>query len=237
LLVAILASITNAAGAGEFAGLPRSLTKEPKYAHEPRYFLLAFGPEAKTRFWCVFDGDEILYVDRNGNGDLTEQGERFVLDRKANQFLVGDLRENDGKTVYQDVQIWRPSLPHKGRPGAFMVSVKVKGQYRMSTSLDVDAAMARTERAPQIHLGEPLRVYLMNQENLKLVRGTNQYLVITVGTAVSNWRSPTLPRGVGCVEHTSGVPENVHPVAEVTFPPKTPDAKPIVLRTPLVGRC
>ena len=31
-------------------------------------------PEAQTRVWIVQDGDT-LYVDRNGNGDLTEPGE------------------------------------------------------------------------------------------------------------------------------------------------------------------
>jgi hypothetical protein len=42
----------------------------------PKYCLLVFGPEAKHRVWLVLDGDT-LYVDKNGNGDLTEVGERI----------------------------------------------------------------------------------------------------------------------------------------------------------------
>jgi RNA polymerase sigma factor (sigma-70 family) len=51
-------------------------TKEPKYCHEPRYALLVFGPKRQQRVWVVLDGTT-LYVDRNGDGDLTGPGERL----------------------------------------------------------------------------------------------------------------------------------------------------------------
>jgi RNA polymerase sigma factor (sigma-70 family) len=50
--------------------------KEPKYQNEPRYALLVFGPKRDQRVWMVLDGTT-LYVDRNGNGDLTEPDERL----------------------------------------------------------------------------------------------------------------------------------------------------------------
>jgi hypothetical protein len=50
--------------------------KEPKYRHEPQYALLVFGPHRQQRIWLVLDGTT-LYVDRNGNGDLTEPDERM----------------------------------------------------------------------------------------------------------------------------------------------------------------
>jgi len=50
--------------------------KEPQYRHEPRYALLVFGPQREQRVWIVLDG-ATLYVDRNGNGDLTEPDERL----------------------------------------------------------------------------------------------------------------------------------------------------------------
>src|ERR1700752_1325956 len=59
------------------AQVERAVAKEPAYqSGAPRYCLLAFGREAKFRVWLVQDGDA-LYVDRNGNGDLTEPGERI----------------------------------------------------------------------------------------------------------------------------------------------------------------
>jgi hypothetical protein len=50
--------------------------KEPKYQSEPRYALLVFGPKRDQRVWMVLDG-KTLYVDRKGNGDLTEPGKRL----------------------------------------------------------------------------------------------------------------------------------------------------------------
>lgn len=50
-------------------------SKEPKYHGKPAYLLLHFGKDA-TPVWMVRDG-ETLYVDHNGNGDLTEPGERL----------------------------------------------------------------------------------------------------------------------------------------------------------------
>jgi hypothetical protein len=53
--------------------IDRAIRKEPAYKAKPKYCLLVFGPRAKARAWLALDGDT-LYVDRNGNGDLTETG-------------------------------------------------------------------------------------------------------------------------------------------------------------------
>jgi hypothetical protein len=53
-------------------------TREPGYEHAPSYCRLVFGPKGQTQVWVVVAGDTV-YVDRNGNGDLTEPGERFQL--------------------------------------------------------------------------------------------------------------------------------------------------------------
>jgi WD40 repeat protein len=52
-----------------------------------------FGPEAKTRIWLVLDG-KTLYVDRNGNGDLTEDGEK-VAAKKGLDSLEEDIFDVD----------------------------------------------------------------------------------------------------------------------------------------------
>src|SRR5262249_48823097 len=56
--------------------------REPKYRNEPRYALLVFGPKRETRVWMVLDGTT-LYVDRNGNGDLTQPRERLEPNNPA----------------------------------------------------------------------------------------------------------------------------------------------------------
>src|SRR5437868_9329865 len=73
----IASGLSANAQAVDLATIDRTIGKEPPYQSKPKYCLLVFGPDAKTRVWLVLDGD-VLYVDRNGNGDLTEPDERFT---------------------------------------------------------------------------------------------------------------------------------------------------------------
>jgi len=77
LLVVLLLVMTLCAAAplraADLAAIERTIGKQPAYRAEPRYCLLLFGAEAKTRVWIVEDG-RTLYVDRNANGDLTDDG-------------------------------------------------------------------------------------------------------------------------------------------------------------------
>ena len=77
LLVLLLFAMTLFAAAplraAELAAIERTIGKQPAYHTEPRYCLLLFGAEAKIRVWIVEDG-RTLYVDRNANGDLTDDG-------------------------------------------------------------------------------------------------------------------------------------------------------------------
>ena len=75
-MAALLA--TPLAARAEPPTIDRSIRKEPAYqTKSPQYALLVFGPEGKDRVWLVRDG-ATLYVDRNGNGDLTEAGEKVA---------------------------------------------------------------------------------------------------------------------------------------------------------------
>ena len=106
---------------GDLTKIDRTIAKEPAYKSKPKYCLLVIGPEAKTRVWLVLDG-ETLYVDRNGNGDLTEDGERIEA-RKADWadpgaprifryfFEVADIAAEDGKTKRDTLRLlfWGPA--------------------------------------------------------------------------------------------------------------------------------
>jgi hypothetical protein len=102
-IVLVLLAACGSASAADLARIDRTIKKEPKYTGQPRYCLLVIGPEANHRVWIVQDGST-LYVDRNGNGDLTEAGEKVTAqnvlpgDREgAFRFEVGDLKVG-GKT-------------------------------------------------------------------------------------------------------------------------------------------
>ena len=65
-----------AADARDLQNSDRNITKEPAHqTTQPKYCLAVFGKNAQTRVWLVLDGDT-LFIDRNGNLDLTEAGEK-----------------------------------------------------------------------------------------------------------------------------------------------------------------
>src|SRR6266545_1636026 len=75
IIISLLLASCSTAAAADLTKVDRRIGKEPTYTGKPKYGLLVFGAEAKHRVWLVLDG-AVLYVDRNGNGDLTEAGEK-----------------------------------------------------------------------------------------------------------------------------------------------------------------
>jgi hypothetical protein len=165
----------------ELESIPRKLSDEPKYASkEPRYCLLVFGPKAETRIWLVLDlaydplrqkpgKTESLHADLNGNGKLTDAGERIPVTVKTvkryssirfgeseehemdlPQFNVGDVKSADGKIIYKNLVVdvgWYVV----GRPDREVtVSVDVPGQGRQSVGGDAFWFGPTAAKAPVI---------------------------------------------------------------------------------------
>src|SRR5262245_44198977 len=90
---ALLALVLDPAARGaDLKSVKRTIARVPvNQTKSPRYCLHVFVPDAKFRVCLVLDGEN-LYVDRNGNGDLTEPGERVKVPSPVN------LTEPDGTT-------------------------------------------------------------------------------------------------------------------------------------------
>lgn len=82
----------------DYAALKTAPTKEPEYVAQPLYALFVMDDAGEFVCWAVLDksdpelpGYDLLYFDKNGNGDLTEEGERFhsELDPKRTGRLAG----------------------------------------------------------------------------------------------------------------------------------------------------
>jgi hypothetical protein len=107
LMLLLLTSVASAAV--DLTTIERKLVKEPEYRSKPKYCLLVLGREAKARVWLVQDGDT-LYVDRNGNGDLTEANEKVAAEKSEDAedgvytFKAGDLR--DGKQLHKELTLY-----------------------------------------------------------------------------------------------------------------------------------
>src|SRR5438105_3758750 len=104
LLLPVFAALAGSgavACAADLSKIDRTIAKEPTYqSPKPAYCLLVFGPAAKTRIWVVRDGN-VLYVDKNGNGDLTDQGERFPADPDGRGFQPFEIADRAGPDRYR----------------------------------------------------------------------------------------------------------------------------------------
>src|SRR5262245_72361 len=85
VLLGCILALPLTAWSADLAHIDRKIAKEPQYQNKPKYALAVLGPEARFKVWLVSDGN-VLYVDKNGNGDLTETGERFVSAKEGQQF-------------------------------------------------------------------------------------------------------------------------------------------------------
>ena len=198
--------------------LDRTTAKEPAYKGKPRYCLLVFGPEVKTRIWLVVDGNT-LYVDRNGNGDLTEKGNRVegtpLFDRPGPagrmigiSFGVEKLTKWDGK----DVRLMVLSSAKSDDDDVVNVFVG-KEAFQNTVAGGPDGVLkfsTRPQDAPVIHFAGPMLMALRVEQTL--IRGDKpQTFQAMIGT-------PGLGKGTFAALNIGMVPKDIHPVAEFAFP-------------------
>jgi hypothetical protein len=239
LLAAVLLAGVSRTDAADLSKIDRTISREPAYqSRSPRYCLLVFGPEAKTRVWLVQDG-EALYVDRNDNGDLTEVGERVAAKKigQTQQFEVGDIRE--GPSTHTGLVVMQPS-PSSG----MVVTVKVEPRPKPGAKpLGADRIMyiagadadhqlrfaERSQDAPILHFNGPWTMAI--QRKPVLTAGHTTELLTGVGT-------PGLGPGTfAAIAYEGVIPEGIHPVVELTFPTTAAGREPLRTKTVLTHRC
>ncbi len=239
-VVAVLACVVSleSATAIDLTKVDRSLKKEPAYqSKSPGYCLLVIGSEAKTRVWLVLDGD-VLYIDRNGNGDLTDKGERVEKEKgKLTQFRAGDVLDADGKTKHIGFMVMQ--LAHKGET-LTRVAGMVGGKrmfMAQDDSLGTLQFAARPQDAPVIHFDGALTMGLnVNPQTGKadgLVRSAEgEEIYVRVGT-------PGLGKGTFATifHQDGGIPDAVHPVAEIEFPNEKSTGPPLKAKFIFKERC
>jgi hypothetical protein len=227
--LATLAVSTATLVAADSTKIDRHIAKEPVYqSKSPKYCLLVFGAEAKTRVWLVLDGDT-LYLDRNANGDLTEENER--IKRNGREFEAGEITEIAGKAKYAHLRLKQLDLPEKELQGLCMISLEVRDklrQYGLVRFAD------RPEVAPVLHFDGLLTISLTDPDKQVLGRGdTGSQINAWIGTP-----SPATQKGATVyLDHSQGVPSDIHPIATIEFPNQDPKGRPITLTVVLNQRC
>jgi hypothetical protein len=265
LLTAALLAATAGSPPADLAAVDRTIRKEPAYKTKaPRYGLLVFGPRAEHRVWLVWDG-ETLYVDRNGDGDLTQPGEAVAAKKRDNSddeclgFEVGELRT--GGLMHHEVE----------------VSVALVSSFSpaFTTRPDIKAILARDPKAraftvsaevqfPGLKGGAPGGRVLQMTSAVDL-EGVLLFADRPADAPVIHFGGPlqvtfygerptarlgrdldlvlcvgTPGRGPGTfamVGYEDLIPEKAFPRVEITFPAKVPGEPPIKELYELKGRC
>jgi hypothetical protein len=220
------APAVNAWGA-DLTKIDRAIAKESAYqSRTPKYGLLVFGPEAKSRAWVVLDGD-VLYVDRNCNGDLTEERERLVI-RNPKRNL--DKKKAGASSAVDSVSVVitdRDGVKHHltfrlTSAGVGLVARCHGNQFVGSTYRDDMMFSTRPQDAPIVHLNGPLTFELVDPPR-QWSPGETVDLVVLFGT-------PGLGKGTFAYMIQSFP---ARPTAEIQFPAKNPGAKPLVVKVAL----
>ncbi len=246
------------AEAADLTKIERTLAKEPTYKTKPKYCLLVFGPEPKNRFWLVQDGD-ILYVDRNGNGDLTEPDKRVQLkngDKNYRNFDAGDIHDGTLTHTGLSVSQFLVSPESVGNPKEFD-RIKKAGPEPWTWWVRITAERSpedsrqlpkqikyvangdglgyllfadKPQDAPVIHFNGPWTLGLQDIKQ-RLIPNHETMLQIGVGT-----------QGIGpgtftFVRYPDTIPNTVYPEADITFPAKNSVNKAVHKKYTLKERC
>jgi hypothetical protein len=237
--------------------IERTLRKEPAYqSKNPLYCLLVFGPAAKTRVWVVLDGD-VLYVDRNGNGDLTDPGERIVAQdvmhrpdsrRDVEVLRIFNLRrpekhpwETDADPILNcgpDVTWFHVMqlIPRDDWPDREWAKFWHEKPFDVAVNTVAGYEQRsrvrfaeRPQDAPILHFDGP-QILALNDSLVpfEFRGGETSELTVVLTT-------PGLDAEVR-TDHAR-IPADVHPVAEIEFPQGSADGDPIRLRVELKKRC
>jgi len=260
LLAAVLLLIfVPAVPSADLSQIKRTLAKEPSYRAQPRYCLLVFGPEAKTRVWLVQDGD-VLYVDRDGNGDLTEAGKKVAAeaqdkDQGIYRFRVGDIA--DGPRRHKDLSVGiakidyladleqavKSLLARNAQARGYGITCEIdmpgwKGAgvggrvVQRAGFLDGNGVLQFADRpqdAPIVHFGGSWRIGLFSPQQLVVGRETD--VIVGVGTPGSGAGSTAWS------DYEGVIPEGVYPTLDISYAPKRPGEPPVHEHYELKRRC
>ena len=144
-----------------------TILKEPAYLSTPKYSLIALGTSGDVKVWMVED-DKRLFVDKNANGDLTDDGPPIypsnVRDIGANrwdfEYLLDAITPTDASRHTNFVlRRWN----YDGKEDSYGLSLSVAGKLPMYAGWFGTFWSTNRETAPVIHFGGPFTPDLLRR--------------------------------------------------------------------------
>jgi len=250
--------------AGDLSTIERKIKTTPKFtAAQQFYALVVLGPEWNKRVWFVVDGDDV-YIDRNGNGDLTDADERLrykmptgpnrtsPLMRRSRDWNLPSL--NAGGR-YTDIKIhfgllnpnWRPRADagNRRRMERFMKAAgKIPHANISSIYITIDGkrtqfcnAMFTTSAAtaPIFHMDGPLTIGLLETIIPRMLERGEKPEDLKLSVGTPGFGTTQ----AGCFSYVmyDKFPEKARPVIEVRFPKPDGNGYLPPTRLDMKGKC
>jgi len=158
---------TNAVGQ-----LDRTIIKEPAYQSTPKYSLITLGKSGDVKVWMVEDGRR-LFVDKNANGDLTDDGppiepgkvRRLDATRWDFEYLLNAITPANGSRHTNFVlRRWN----YDDKEDNYGLSLSVDGQMPMYAGWFGTFWSTNREQAPVIHFGGPFTPKLLRRKEFTI---------------------------------------------------------------------
>jgi hypothetical protein len=259
--VLIMLLISSAASAAvDLAKIERKIVKEPAYRSKPKYCLLVLGPEAKTRVWLVQDGDT-LYVDRNGNADLTEASEKIAAEKDADAeegvytFKAGDLR--DGERLHKELNLSVMKIDYMAQREDAVKKLlkknpKARGYY-LSLAVEMPGRKGagtggRVQQSTSLVDGTGVLQFSERPQDAPIVHFGGPWQVTLFSKhQLTIDRDTDVVLGVGShgvgpgtwtwIEYENVIPADTFPTLDIVYPPKRPGEAPLREHYELKKRC
>ena len=205
------------------------IKKSPTFKTKPMYCLIAFGAE-KKKMWLVIDGDR-LYLDLNGNGDLSEEAELFAYEKGAKSNIFFTEFKFEDENLYLKIQKLKYQDPKKEYPVRDIYTLF--GKYKETTQIAYYVKPNQDLKlAPIYQFGGPISVGLAKPDTFK-------FLKCKIGETVKKFSVSlqTMHEGLTRTEIPfHKVKKGLKPMVEFTF--KNADGgKPIIKKYFLEKRC
>jgi len=146
----------------------RTILKEPAYQATPKYSLITLGTSGEVKVWMVEDGKR-LFVDKNANGDLTDDGPpiepskfRHLDGRRWDfEYLLDAITPTNGsRHTHFILSRWNYNDPED----SYGLSLSVDDRMPMYAGWFGTFWSTNHEQAPVIHFGGPFTPQLLRRK-------------------------------------------------------------------------
>ena len=225
-----------------FAGKTRASTnvvrhfdriiREPAYQFTPKYCLITLGSSGDVKVWMVEDGKR-LFVDKNANGDLTDDGPPIepsnVRTLGANrwdfEYLLDAITPTNGSRATQfDLRRWN----YGDKEDSYGLSLSVNGQMPMYAGWFGTFWSTNRETAPVIHLGGPFTPELLRRKEFTIGEKGQRLSLCFI--------NPGSGPGAESRLSIDALPSSVVPILNIEWP-TAGGSVPLRTSYPLTQRC